>query len=239
MSNTKFAMLWVYQTTTAMGHGRMVESGQKPSLCVKGRKHMMCVAAGHPVRILKRDAKDFDKYRRVMDGKDDYPVDKAVRRFNDIATRCGITEGAKKLLVLAESEAGEFEVDESQFENEETVDMPNEETAAPVAGEENSTTKETKVSKKKATKKAPAKTKAPAKAKAKTAKAKAPAKVKGDGLGREGTLSRFVNEMLVGGKDNETISAAAKKKFPKEASTDLARISWFRWNAKKKGILKS
>jgi hypothetical protein len=48
----RFAVRWVYQSVQARGVS--MEAGQKPSLCYRGTKHTLCVAAGHPVRVLTR-----------------------------------------------------------------------------------------------------------------------------------------------------------------------------------------
>ncbi len=58
----KSGVKWVYQMVRRPG-GQKMEAGQKPSLCFRGRTHMLCVSVGHPVRILKRPVRDFDLCR--------------------------------------------------------------------------------------------------------------------------------------------------------------------------------
>lgn len=86
-------------------------------------------------------------------------------------------------------------------------------------------------------KKASGKAKAGARAKvaSKAPIAKA-GKGSGDQLGREGTLARFLSELIVAGKDNEAISTAAKKKFPKSKSTEVSHVSWQRFALKRRGV---
>jgi hypothetical protein len=122
----------------------------------------------------------------------------------------------------------------------ETMNTATEETATP----------------KKTTRKAPAKAaaKAPAKAAKKTSKgtpattkgkgkSAKPAtnkaesrKVAGDGLGREGTLSRFINERIMKGQGNAEIAAAAAKAFPKSSSTEAKHVAWSRWKLGQNGV---
>jgi hypothetical protein len=119
MTSVNTAVLWVYQEVRDK-KGVPLESGQKPSLCFRGQKHMLCIAAGHPVRVLKRSAKDFDKLRRVTQNGEEYPVEKAIQSLSEIAGRNGVTEQAKRLLELDMSDtAFEFEdyVDEEQVSN--------------------------------------------------------------------------------------------------------------------------
>jgi len=124
MSNDDtFAVLWVYQQVKS--HGVPVEAGQKPSLCFKGRKHMICVVAGHPVRVIKRPASDFPKLRKVMytqenGTKAEYPISKAVETFTGIGERSGITRGAQELLARAIGIA-DPNLDEDSFKDEEEV----------------------------------------------------------------------------------------------------------------------
>lgn len=62
---------------------------------------------------------------------------------------------------------------------------------------------------------------------------------KGDGLGRPGSTYRFMAERLVKGQDTETIAAAAKKAFPKAASTEKKHVLWVRWKLVQQGVLKA
>lgn len=178
--NTKvknsFKVLWVYQMVS-VGSGAKIEGGQQPSLCFKGRKHMFCVAAGHPVRVIKRDVRDFDKLREVVYHDGPYPLARAIEQFKGIAKRCGITAGADAVLKRAEANSDVSELEDSLTNEEESAMIETPPEAVPGSetdDKETSITKETTV--KKLIKKN-AKTKAPkaakAKAKAKNGKAKA------------------------------------------------------------------
>ena len=253
MGTSKFKVLWIYQK---MGLGKgQIEAGQLPSLCFKGRKKMLCVAAGNPVRIVVRDAVDFDKMREVWREGKPYAVQDAIKTFDGIAGRCGITKAADKLLGKART-LQEIE-DEDAFENEEETAMT-EDTKTPTTDGAAQAQEKKPVTKTVAAKKsAPAaKKSAPAK-KTKTAvKKSVPAKktktavkksvpaakksvAKGDGLGREGSLTRFMNARLLKGESNDVISNAAKAKFPDSNTTEPSNVSWYRWNATRKGILKA
>lgn len=165
------AVLWVYQTVKGP-HGTKMEAGQKPSLCVKGRKYIVCVSAGHPVRVVKRDVSDFNKLRHVAapaDKTKDYDIDKAVAAFERMAQTNGITKGAQELLDLIKSNSGDLR--EEELQNEEDQEMRETEKTAvdetPAAGDSETasttTNEETNVAAKK-------------KAKSKTAKAAKPVK---------------------------------------------------------------
>jgi hypothetical protein len=118
MANTeKFRVLWVYQQIRGRD-GVTLEGGQQPSLCVRGRKFMLCVTAGFPVHVLKREVRDFDKLRRVSHGDGPYPVAQAVTTYTEMARRLGITQGAQKILDRAAGALQE-ELNEDQFNNEE------------------------------------------------------------------------------------------------------------------------
>lgn len=110
------AVLWIYQEVKA--HGVLIEAGQKPSLCLRGRKHMLCVVAGHPVRVLKRSVKEFDKARRVRYKDQEYPVQRALDTLIDMGTRNGITAKASTLLDRVRAST---EVNEEEFTDEEEV----------------------------------------------------------------------------------------------------------------------
>jgi hypothetical protein len=242
----KFKVLWVYQSIKH--NGVKHEAGQIPSLCFCGRKKMVCVSAGHPVRVIVRDAKDFRLLREVDRGSAPYQVAEAAVKFQQMGLRNGITAGAARILERALAPDPGAELDEGQFENEEEIAVETtkkdvkESTDAAVAGAaaEGSGTKQEKTVAKK-TKKAKA-PKAEKKVKAaKPAKAPKVAKApreKGDGLGREG-IGRDINEMLVKGKGNATIAEAMAKKYPDAKNVDAARISWYRWSAAKKGLIKA
>ena len=68
---------------------------------------------------------------------------------------------------------------------------------------------------------------------------KAPrAEAKGDGLGREGTLTRFLCEGITAGRDDKQLLDAARKKFPDRKVGDHY-VQWYRNQLKKKGLLKA
>lgn len=112
------AVKWVYQEVRHKGIP--IEAGQKPSLCFRGRKFMLAVAAGYPVRVFKRPVIAFDKSRTVVHQGAEYTIARAIRQLEDIAGRNGITEKAKRLLAKAK-EGLESQVDEDEFEDEEGV----------------------------------------------------------------------------------------------------------------------
>lgn len=114
----EMAMKWIYQEVKDR-NGTALEAGQKPALCFRARKYMLCIAAGYPVRVLKRAVKDFDKARTVMRGKVEHPIPLAVDQFDRIAAKNGITEGARKLLERARTNTNG--IDEDQFTDEEGV----------------------------------------------------------------------------------------------------------------------
>lgn len=89
-----------------------------------------------------------------------------------------------------------------------------------------STAKETDVKKTKGKKGKPA---------AKVAKSR---KSNGDGLGREGTLTRFLCEGIMKKEDDAKLLAAARKKFPKNKIADHY-VSWYRTKLKKDGLYKA
>ena len=246
---------WIYQQARLPGGGK-IEAGQKPALCLRGRVHMLCVAAGHPVRALKRPAADFPKMRDVV--KYDSanmplwlcPVTEAVETLRGIGKRCGITRAAEQLLnrALRCSVGAEDATidDEEAFEDEEALlieptdklqenEMSTEQPAAEAAtnGAGPATGRSRAKLAKSAKRASGAKT---AGRKAKTsAKAKA---AKGDGLGRPGTATRFICERLMRGQTNETISAAAQKEFPDAKSTEAKHVAWYRARLVKAGQLK-
>jgi hypothetical protein len=113
------AVKWVYQQVRGM------DAGQKPSLCFRGRKWALCVIAAHPVRVVKRLADDFDKYRQVYNTsgieKVPYSVRDAAQRLTEIAGRCGVTRGAKTLLDRALAGTASID-DEETFQDEEVLE---------------------------------------------------------------------------------------------------------------------
>ena len=60
----------------------------------------------------------------------------------------------------------------------------------------------------------------------------------GDGMGREGTVTRFVREQLVAGKEVAKVSELASKKFDND-KIGKAYVSWHRSQMKRLGILKA
>lgn len=184
-SPAQFRMLWVYQMVRVpLGSGlsTKMEAGQVPSLCFKGRKHMFCISAGHPVRVLKRDARDFDKLRVVRQGDGDYSITRAVESFRDIAKRHGITAGAKAILERAENAQLGVEDLEDSLTNEEDMQMETPPDAAAGTTAETEETKPTTAKKKAKAKKETAtmatKKKSAAPKKAKTTKApKGPSRI--------------------------------------------------------------
>lgn len=179
---------WVFQRQDG-GDG-----AQKPSLCLEGRRWMFCIAAGHPVRVLRRKLEEGRRYRSVVvpPGNEPYSPMTAAQRLHDIGSRNGITETATRLLRLVlEAEDSSAFVDEEAIEDEETLAMTGPENAAPMGeettsgnghisnGETTVSTKKTTTTKAPAKKSTTAKTAPVVKAKAKAApvvKAKAPAK---------------------------------------------------------------
>lgn len=228
---------WIYQEV--MHHGVRLEAGQKPTLCFKGAKQMVCVASGPHVRVLKRPAKDFVECRDVFKGQDLYPVVDAARSLADIGTRNGITDGAAKLIQLALS-GFDQDIDENEFEDEENVPFT-------TKGQQADTEETTTMSKSKKTKNGKtaghSKTATTNKASAKPAKkVDAAPKTKdkaasGDGLGREGSVARFFNTRLLEGRtDDAALVAEARKAFPDKKIADTY-AAWYRSALKKKGLL--
>lgn len=108
------AVLWIYQEVKH--HGIPIEAGQKPALCLRGRKHALCLIASYPVRVLKRPVKEFDRARRVIHRGEEYSILRALDQFSEIGSRNGMTERARRLLAKIRERA---EVDEGEFEDEE------------------------------------------------------------------------------------------------------------------------
>ena len=140
---------------------------------------MLCIVAGTPVRVVLRNAEDFDKMRIVLTQGQEYPVEKAVKMFKDIAERNGITVGASKLLDRAmRTAAGMTAEEEGQFNDEEEIDRVKNETPAEVIEQsgDGETTAATPAPNKERTVKAKAKAAPAAKAKGKAAAAPAKAR---------------------------------------------------------------
>jgi len=212
-----FGIKWVYQSKGG------VQAGQKPALCFRGRKYMLCVIAGHPVRIIKRPVAEFTRCRECTKGQGGQPYELAlgVEKLREIAARSGCTKATEHLLDKAAAYAAsraQPDVDEDEYQDEEEVTM---ETTNPTnTGEQPEATeaqvsnsnsnapkgaKETTVATKgkKATKvKAKAASKAPAKAKAAN---KVPAKAKKDkGPSRISRAVEYMREEVkkAGGQKN-------------------------------------
>jgi hypothetical protein len=226
----KIGVKWIYQQVTA--HGASLEAGQKPTLCFAGNKHMLCVAAGHPVRVLKRPLKDFEDCRDVYKGNSLYPVIDAAKKLAEIGARNGITNGAVKLIERALAKDVR-DIDETEFQDEEHIVFTTKDQLAETEETKMaSTSTKSKSTKSKSTK--------PKSTKSKSVKAKdGAAVVKGDGLGREGTVARFFNTRIMEGQmDDKTLVNEARKAFPDKKIAD-AYASWYRAALKKKGLLKA
>lgn len=118
----EIAVKWVWQEVKDK-KGIPTEAGQKPCLCFRGHKYMLGVAAGHPVRVLKRPVKDFDILRAVIFKGKIYTTEHAVAQLEEIALRNGITEKARRLLERAKEKRDSDTIDEEEFQDEEGVTM--------------------------------------------------------------------------------------------------------------------
>lgn len=159
-----FSVRWVYQRYAIKGSsGRVhMDGGQKPALCYRGRKHALCIAAGYPVRVLKRDVDSLDGYRLAMvqatgpaptgkgaDGQHEYPLDQAITTLRALGLKNGITAGASKLLDRAAAWSGQRSttIDEDDFTDEEEIAM--EQVAEQVVGPTTDATPDAKPANKK------------------------------------------------------------------------------------------
>jgi hypothetical protein len=228
---------------TRLGH----ESSEKPALCVRGRKYAHCVVIDFPVRVLRRPAKDFDTLRVTVHNGGEYPVARMIKHLREAGKRNGITIGAARLLDVAASDVKEFD-EETITEEDEAMETPEgtttaaDTTASPTEEKTTVSTKKKGGAKKKAASKKTATLKAPKAAKKTSAKktaSKAPAKkqaaAKGDGLGKAGSTTRFICELIVDGKSNDDVNRAgekAGKKFPKTYP------QWYRNRLEKAGTIK-
>jgi hypothetical protein len=77
-----------------------------------------------------------------------------------------------------------------------------------------------------------------AKTVAKPKEAKRATKTPTDGLGREGTVGRFICERLIAGDSNEKAVAAARKRFPDNKIADNYG-AWYTNKLVKAGLLKA
>lgn len=209
-------------------------SGEKPALCLRGRKYTHCVVIDFPVRVLKKTIRDFDLARDTIYKGSSYPVKLMVSHLRDIGKRNGITVGAQKVLDAAISQV--------QLDEETTEEMNVEESnnAAPAVNTEEIKVDNEKVkkSKKSAAKKGAGKKQAKVAKPSKKAPPAKKAETKGDGLGREGTVTHLICEMLVKGESNEKILKAARAKFPQNKILD-SYPGWYRNSLVKKGLLKA
>ena len=229
---------WIYQES--IHHGVRTQSGQKPTLCFKGTKQMVGVAAGPHVRVLKRAVKDFTECRDVLKGTGIYPPVDAAKMLADVGTRNGITDSAMRLIQLALADSDQ-EIDEDEFEDEENIPFTND--GQPANTEETTMSKSKKTNGKKTNGKAT--TGKTTTTKVSAAKVAKPAKkaagsdqaASGDGLGREGSVARFFNTRLVEGRtDDAELVAEARKAFPGKKIADTY-AAWYRSALKKKGLL--
>lgn len=211
------------------------ESSEKPALCLRGRKHTHCVVIDYPVRVLKKPLRDFDTCRDTMLNGSIYPVKLMISRLREIAKRNGITVGATRVLETALSQN---QLDEEATEEIEMEGEINNEAKASNAEETKVSNEKVKKAKKSATKKAGKKAAKPVSKKAAPAKKTDATKKPNDGLGREGTVTRLICEMLVKGESNEKILKAARAKFPDNKILD-SYPGWYRNSLVKKGVLKA
>ncbi len=129
MDSATVAVRQVYQD-----HYRGVESGEKPALCVRGRKYAYCVVIDFPVRVLKRPARDFDTLRPTAYHGEEYPVDRMIKHLKTAGRRNGITKGALHLLMQAEAvKETELDEDDDSLTNEESAMQEVETTAGDAA----------------------------------------------------------------------------------------------------------
>lgn len=145
MSN-EFKVLYVHQERTQL---------QKPALCLKGRKYMLCVMADYPVHLVKRPVELFGKCRTVPYRDGIYPIPQAVEQFMQIGARNGITKAAQTVLERAKANGVDTtHIDEDAIDDEESLTMKSEtETGTPATDEtttdSTNTNQETKVTAKK------------------------------------------------------------------------------------------
>lgn len=254
------AVKWVYQQVTH--HGVPMEAGQKPSLCFQGRKWALCVIAAHPVRVVKRKADDFDKYRAVFSGTParPYAVKDAAQRLIEIGLRCGITNAAQKLLDRALS--GDVALtDEEEFQDEEQLDAdapaqpaaPSKKVRATEAAPEAPRPKNSGGLPKVAKKEPPPERRAggprvrlefvPGVKRAITPKAKEPAKARARSAPKAGTIGAAVAARLGAGEEPRAAAQAIALEFPgtkfaaEVAAGKLHMFNWYRKDAEKRGLL--
>ena len=74
------------------------DEGTTHAIRKRVRKHFHLVTINHPISVTQVEIDDGEEH---MTPVPDYGLAKAVKRFFDAAKRCGITEGAKQILVSA------------------------------------------------------------------------------------------------------------------------------------------
>lgn len=75
--------------------------GAKHAVRKRGRKYHSLVVIDHPISVCRVSIEDECFMVPVT-----YPLESAVARFLDAATRCGITEGARRILEEAKASLG-------------------------------------------------------------------------------------------------------------------------------------
>ena len=181
---------WIYQTCRT--HSGLIEAGQKPTLCIEAGDKMLCIGAGHPVRVLVRKLDDTKKTREVRTNNQasPYPITQAAERLWGIGETNGMTSNARRLLrrVL---DGDTTELDPNQFEDEEETAVTENTNPVPETDDNDNTNPKTeeKTMSTKTKTKAKAKAKAAPKAKDKAPKAKAAPKAK-DKAPREGKRAK-------------------------------------------------
>lgn len=262
------AVKWINQRTKHPDGGRVYAGQKPSLIVVDDEgKQCICVIVGYPVRTTLRPLDEIEVTRNVQGSPEKgvvttepapaYKVPDAVKTILDIGKRCGITEAAKQVLKLIAADKApsldDVPDDEDLFINPfEGTAVPKEvssmmtetnESAVSAAVSTSSAKKQAKGGSQKAKTKSKGKGATQAAGKKKAGKAassgaKRASAAPSDGLGRPGTLSRFIAERLVKGQDPATISQAAKKAFPKSASTEPSHVSWLRWKLTSTGVLK-
>lgn len=229
----KFELRWVYQQTVL--RGKPHEAGQRPALCVRGRKHALCVCAGYPVHVLKRPVEAYDRYRVVNEtpplpdgkptpegatpiGQRPYDVARALDTLQRLVASHGITAGARKLMDraqewVASGSKSDLKINDDEFDDEEEmivennspVDKP-ETKEKPVETATTSTSSKKSAPKKSAPKKEAAKKAAPKKANGNGhAKPTGKPGAKRGSAPRPGSMTELVVQLTKAGKDNKTI----------------------------------
>lgn len=212
-----FEVRWVY-SRVRLKSGREHEIGQKPCLCLRGKKFAACLVVAHPVFLAKRPVEDYDRYRVLQANTDaapiPYPPADAIRQLADIVGRNGATVGAKRFLdrALAWSEGTktEVEIDVDNLTDEEELMMEN---SQPVSAPANATTGSgTETTKEKTVKTTTTKKPAARPSQAKRANLKGPTKTNGKPNVKPGSEGRTKGKIIPKAK------AAAKPGAPRGAA---------------------